>query len=67
MSHSKTTINPVDFEHTNALVESSRLAFSNVSRGKILACRTPDLMIKYNRVFTSVEWETATQEGKNEA
>jgi hypothetical protein len=49
-------INPVEFEYTNALVESSRLAHSNVTKGKILACRTPDLMIKYNRFITSLEW-----------
>jgi hypothetical protein len=49
-------IEPVDFEHTNALVESSRMAFSNVTKGKILACRAPDLMIKYNRLITSLEW-----------
>jgi hypothetical protein len=55
--HSKEMVNPVDFEVTNALVESSRLAFSNVTRGKILACRTPDLIIRYNRIHTSVEWE----------
>jgi hypothetical protein len=57
MTHSPTTVNPVDFEHTNGIVESSRLAFRNITRGKILACRTPDLMIKYNRVYSSVEWE----------
>ncbi|MFY9906249.1 MAG: hypothetical protein WAK62_13935 [Terriglobales bacterium] len=59
MSHSKTRVNPVDFELINAFVESGRLAFCNVTRGKILCCRTPDLVIKYNRVITSVEWETA--------
>jgi hypothetical protein len=63
MGHAQTTINPVDFEHTNALVESSRIAFSNVTKGKILACRTPDLVIKYNRVITSLEWgKTPKQE-----
>jgi ATP-dependent protease ClpP protease subunit len=50
-------INPVDFEHTNALVESSRLAFANITRGKILGCRTPDMMVNYNRIIASVEWE----------
>lgn len=57
MGQATTTVNPVDYEHTNALVESSRSAFSNVTKGKILGCRTPDLMIKYNRVITSLEWE----------
>lgn len=52
------TVNPVDFEHTNALVESSRTGSKNVTKGKILSCRTPDLMIKYNRVVVSQEWES---------
>jgi ATP-dependent protease ClpP protease subunit len=58
MQHATVTVNPVDFEYTNALVESSRAGSRNVTKGKILACRTPDLMIKYNRVVRSLEWET---------
>lgn len=50
-------VDPVDFEYTTAVVESSRVAYSNVIRGKILSCRHPDLMIRYNRVVTSREWE----------
>jgi hypothetical protein len=57
MDHSKVMVDPVDFEHTNALVESSRLAFRSVTKGKILSCRTPDLIIKYNRLHVSVDWE----------
>jgi hypothetical protein len=57
VKHTKVQVNPVDFEHLNALVESNRLAHSNVTKGKILACRMPDLLIKYNRVITSLEWE----------
>ena len=65
MAHAQQRIEPVDFEITNALVESSRLAFSHITKGKILSCRTPDLMIKYNRVHTSVEWEpVAKKRGK---
>ncbi len=62
MAHATTTVNPVDFEHTNALVESSRIAFSNVTKGKIVACRTSDLMIKYNRYYASAEWEKRASE-----
>jgi hypothetical protein len=51
------TVNPVDFEHINAIVESSRLASAHVSKGKILATRNPDLMIRYNMVQTSRAWE----------
>lgn len=57
MQHATDTVNPVDFEHTNALVESSRTGHQNVTKGKILACRTPDLMIRYNRIVTFLEWE----------
>lgn len=65
MTHAQTTINPVDFEHSNALVESSRSAFSNVTKGKIVACRTSDLVIKYNRFYTSAEWEKRASEEKS--
>jgi serine dehydrogenase proteinase len=60
------TVDPVDFDYTTAMVESCRIAYSNVTRGKILACRNPDLMIRFNRVVTSREWEKAQkqQEGK---
>jgi hypothetical protein len=57
----KTTINPVDFEYTTALVESRRKAHANITRGKILASRKPDLMIHYNRVVLSREWEKQKQ------
>jgi hypothetical protein len=55
--NSKVKINPVDFEYTDALVESSRLSHAHVTRGKILSCRNPDLMIHWNRLITSQEWE----------
>jgi len=50
-------IDPVDFELTNSIIESSRLAFASKLRGKILACRNPDLMINYSVVTTSRGWE----------
>jgi hypothetical protein len=53
------TIDPVDFNYDTAMVESSRAAYSNVTRGKILSCRNPDLMIRFNRIVTSREWEKA--------
>jgi hypothetical protein len=52
-----TRIDPVDFECRSGLVESSRMAYALISRGKILSCRTPDLMIQYNVVTTSRGWE----------
>ena len=59
-------VDPVDFEYTNAVVESSKLGFTNICKGKILACRTPDLMITYNRLITSIAWsKSQKEEGKN--
>jgi hypothetical protein len=60
---STVTINPVDFEYMTAMVESSREAYSNITRGKILSCRNPDLMIHFNRVVTSREWEKEKRKG----
>jgi Serine dehydrogenase proteinase len=54
-------INPVDFEHINAVVESSRAAYAHVTKGKILSCRNPDLVLHYNRVVMSDEWEKQVQ------
>src|SRR6266404_5247469 len=52
------TVDPVDFEFTDAIVESSRLASAHVTKGKILATRNPDLVMRYNMVTTSKAWET---------
>jgi len=53
----KVNIDPVDFQHVDAMIESSRLAHRGVTRGKILACRTPDLNIQYNCVVSFRGWE----------
>jgi hypothetical protein len=50
-------VNPIEFHHINAMIESRRSGYAHVTRGKILACRKPDLMIHYNRVIMSREWE----------
>lgn len=50
-------INPVDFEVTIALMESSRLASREVRRGTLLACRMPDLKLKTTTVSTGAAWE----------
>lgn len=59
-------IDPVDFEFTTALVESGRLADAYVTKGKILACRKPDLMINFNVVTLSRAWENAQKTVKPE-
>ena len=50
-------IDPVDVEFKSAVVESSRIGRALVRRGKILACRNPDLFIKSNMVTTFWGWE----------
>lgn len=50
-------VNPIDFKVVTAMVESSRAAYHNIMEGKILARRNPDLMIQYNRVVSSREWQ----------
>jgi hypothetical protein len=59
-------IDPVDFEFTTALVESGRLADAYVTKGKILSCRKPDLMINFNVVTLSRAWEKAQKIAKSE-
>jgi hypothetical protein len=56
LAATQNSVNPVDFEYINAVVESSRVGFVNTSKGKILSCRTPDLSINMNRLLTSVVW-----------
>ncbi|MGA2569310.1 MAG: hypothetical protein ABSF23_02210 [Terracidiphilus sp.] len=53
----KNEINPVDYDYTDAIVESSRCAFAHTVKGKILSHRTPDLQIRYNVLVKSSAWE----------
>lgn len=50
-------VDPVAFEHVDAMIESGRLAYRGVTKGKILACRTPDLNIQYNSIIYFRGWE----------
>jgi hypothetical protein len=50
-------IKPIDFECQIATVESARMAHVCVVRGKILSCRTPDLVIQFNALTTFRGWE----------
>jgi hypothetical protein len=52
---------PVDYETKLALVESARLAHVCATRGKILACRNPDMVINYSTVATFRGWEKQQQ------
>lgn len=51
------SIDPVDFEVKNAIVDSSRAGRTCVTKGKILAYRTPKLQINYNAVKTQHDWD----------
>src|SRR5262249_13182753 len=57
INNSKTKIEPVDFRYTNAIVESARLAYAQVTKGKVLSCRLPDMFIRHNAITTSRTWE----------
>jgi hypothetical protein len=48
---------PIDFEVISAIMESRRRSFFGVSRGKLLATRTPDLNVQYNCLSTFQGWE----------
>jgi hypothetical protein len=50
-------IPPIDFELKTALVESSRVTLACITRGKILSCRTPNLVIQFHAVTTFRGWE----------
>jgi hypothetical protein len=54
------TVDPVSFEHVDALMESSRLAHRGVTKGKILASRLPDLNLQYNMFVSFRGWEDTT-------
>jgi|SRR6267154_1554187 len=54
---SKPSIEPVDFQYVSAIVESSRKASAHITRGKILSCRNPNLVIHYSQVAVSQAWE----------
>ena len=50
-------VKPIDFETKIVLVDSTRTTHILVSRGKILACRLPNLVIHFNAVTTFRGWE----------
>lgn len=57
---STTKINPVDFSFKTALIESSRMGHASSTRGKILACRNPNLVIQYNLITSFSGWQKET-------
>ncbi len=55
------SVGPIDFEVKLALLESVRGAHSNITRGKIFACRTADLSFDYNAVTLFRGWQKEEQ------
>ncbi len=49
-------VDPVDFEIETGLIESPRANHVCTVKGKIMSCRTPDLVIQYNAVMTFKGW-----------
>ena len=60
-AHAAVSVNPVDFEFKTAIVESSRQAHECLTRGKILSCRTPDMVIQFNAVPTFSGWRETSK------
>lgn len=58
------TIEPIDFKYVSAVVESKRTASAHITRGKILSCRNPNLVIHYSQVAVSQAWEKVRVTGK---
>jgi Serine dehydrogenase proteinase len=48
---------PTDFELLTAIMESTRTASRERAKGKILACRMPDLTFRASLAMTSAGWE----------
>jgi hypothetical protein len=53
----KSKVPPVPFVSKRAFVESRRFSHAYVTRGQILSCRTPDMVIRYSFATTSSQWE----------
>lgn len=50
-------IDPVDYEYTSAIMESTRVASRHSTRGKIMAFRAPDLNFQIHLVPAKMCWE----------
>jgi hypothetical protein len=53
------SVNPIDVEVLEAVIESARRFCSRVTRQKIIACRTPDLVVQFNELPAFSGWECA--------
>jgi len=54
-------INAVGFSITGVIIDSARLGYALVQKGKILASRLPDLRIQYSVFTSSKSWEKRTR------
>jgi Serine dehydrogenase proteinase len=55
------SINPIDYQHIDAIMESERLGHRGVTKGKILAARQPDLSVQFNMLVNFRGWEATHQ------
>jgi hypothetical protein len=53
-------VEPVEFETVEAIMESARLAYRGITKGKILASRQPDLNLHFNVLVLFKGWEKTT-------
>jgi hypothetical protein len=60
-------IDPVDFAVTGVIIDSARLGYALVTKGKILASRLPDLRIRYSLFTSSRTWEKRQELPKPDA
>ena len=51
------SIDPVDFAVTGVIIDSARLGYAFVTKGKILASRLPDLRIQYSLFVSNKTWD----------
>jgi hypothetical protein len=59
ISKTENRIDPIDFEHVDALMESQRIAYKGFTKGKIIAARMPDLNLNFNYLISSRGWTKA--------
>lgn len=57
-------VEPVSFTVTGVIIDSARLGYAFVTKGKILASRLPDLRIQYSLFVQSNAWDKQVRPGK---
>jgi hypothetical protein len=58
-----TRVEAIDYEQICGVIESCRLANRSTTKGRILACRMPDLKIQFNVLVSFRGWEKTHSKG----